>query len=577
MGMASVPKENERTQQASPDKSGKPTFYWQLTNTSVFDTVKLVMPPSQVLPIVFVPGIMGSNLCTNSGKPIWLLNSTGGQPIGLAWEWARKGPAGRQTILHPKRTKVYAGGDVPGAPVGTIQNVVDFTARGWGEVGQTSYHEFLLWLERKLNGEGFDPAHWSDFLYSSVSSPSAAIPIGQPKLFPGTVMEMVGLPSAAERGHTPDPITSDDLLHRAKFRFPVYACGYNWLESNRFAANCLKDRIHKIVAENNVGQFRCCQVILVTHSMGGLVARACAQLPEMEAKIAGIVHGVMPAVGAAVAYRRCKVGMGDEDFAAGLVIGSNGVEVTAVFAQAPGALQLLPSENYANGWLKINDENGKQIARLPNSDPYAEIYLRKDRWWGLVREEWLKPIGGRPIRWQEFADNIALAKGFHSQIAGKYHPNTFVYYGAGDGSQASFETIRWSMRIGSQPVPGIAPTHVEMLDFSHQQVREDGANNIYLGGEKKFGQQSDQAGFGDSSLPDVETSFRQVRCDKQDGRGDGTVPASSGMFPRANGGPNIRQQFRLKGFSHEPAFKNATAQRVTHYAITKIAAQAKVL
>ncbi len=574
--MSSVPKDSERTQQASPDKSGTPTFNWQLTHTSVFDTVKLIMPPSQVLPIVFVPGIMGTNLCTNSGKPIWLLNSTGGQPIGLAWEWARKGPAGRQTILHPKRTRVYSGGDVPGRPAGTIQNVKDFVLRGWGEVGQTSYHEFLHWLEQKLNGEGFDPANWSDFFYASVSSPSASATGGPPKLFPGIVMEMAGLPSAAERGHKPDPITSDDLLQRAKFRFPVYACGYNWLESNALAADRLKDRVQDIIAENNVGRFRCCQVILVTHSMGGLVARACAQLAGMEAKIAGIVHGVMPAVGAAVAYRRCKVGMGDEDFAAGLVIGSNGVEVTAVFAQAPGALQLLPSGNYIHGWLKVHDEHGKLIAGLPKSDPYTEIYLRKDRWWGLVREEWLNPIGGRPIPWNEFADNIALAKNFHGEIAGKYHPNTFVFYGAGEGSQASFETIRWSMKIGSQPASGSVLTNLEMLDFSHQQVREDGKNTIYLGGEKKFGQQSDQAGFGDSSLPDVETSFRQVRCDKQDGRGDGTVPASSGMFPRASGGPSIRQQFRLEGFSHEPAFKNATAQRVTHYAITKIAARARV-
>eukprot|EP01032_Pedospumella_encystans_P026865 gene26865-30371_t len=160
------------------------------------------------------------------------------------------------------------------------------------------------------------------------------------KLPPGITMDMSGLPRVAEDDHFTTPILSDDLLKRAKCRFPVYACGYNWLASNTEAADALKDRIAEVIAENNKGAYKCEQVILVTHSMGGLVARCCAQLDGMAGKIAGIVHGVMPAVGAAVAYRRCKVGMREESFTAGLVIGSNGREVTAVFAQAPGALQL---------------------------------------------------------------------------------------------------------------------------------------------------------------------------------------------------------------------------------------------
>jgi pimeloyl-ACP methyl ester carboxylesterase len=48
------------------------------------------------------------------------------------------------------------------------------------------------------------------------------------------------------------------------------------------------------------------KVILVTHSMGGLVARACAKrIPD---KIAGVIHGVMPALGAPAAYRRMACG-----------------------------------------------------------------------------------------------------------------------------------------------------------------------------------------------------------------------------------------------------------------------------
>jgi hypothetical protein len=577
--MASVPKDKERSQQASPDKSGNPTFSWQTTHTSIRDAVKLIMPPSQVLPIVFVPGIMGSNLCSNKGKPVWLLNSTAGLPMGLAWEWARKGPGARQTILHPERTKVYADGDVPKEGAGSIQDRAEFAARGWGEVSKASYHAFLLWLEKKLNSEGFDPARWTDFFYNSLNSmPAPGVSSVEPKFFPGTMMQMNGLPSHAEGRHTPDPIMSDELLQRAKFRFPVYACGYNWLASNDDAADRLKSKIYKIIEENNKGAFKCTQVILVTHSMGGLVARACAQLQAMEAKIAGIVHGVMPTVGAAVAYRRCKIGMMDEDVVSAFVIGADGPAVTAVFAQAPGALQLLPSQEYGLGWLHINDENGRAIERLPVNDPYTEIYLRKDRWWGLVSEDWLAPQGGTPIVWNNFVKNIKLAKDFHTRISGKYHPKTFVYYGAGDGKQASFETITWAMRFGVRPQNGTAPTGAQTVNFSYREVRADGANKIYVGGERKIGTHSGTAGFGDSSAHDpiLETSFWELTCQKQDGRGDGTVPASSGMFPRSSGGQNILQQFRLVGFSHEPAYKDPTAQRVTHYAITKIAAGAKL-
>lgn len=574
--MAIVPKEKERGQLARPDEHGKPTFTWQLTGTSLRDTVKLTIPPMLSLPIVFVPGIMGSNLCDLSPKrkPVWLLNSIVGQPLSLAKQWIGQKAGPRQKALHPKRTEVFAGGNVPKKLMGTVYQQEVYMQRGWGEVGETSYHEFLLWLEDKMNGQGCNPAKWEDFFYQAFSAiPEPGTHAPEPKLDPGTRMEMRGLPTLAEEGHSTEPVLSDDLLKRAKCRFPVYACGYNWLASNMVAGKRLKGRIDQIISENNGGAFKCHQVILVTHSMGGLVARYCAQLPGMEEKIAGIVHGVMPSVGAAVAYRRCKVGMKDEDFGAALVIGSTGQEVTAVFAQAPGALQLLPSQGYQARWLHVKDEHGKSIVNLPVSDPYAEIYLVKDRWWGLIREEWLSPDEGTRIEWDEFSKNINFAKDFHGKIAGKYHPHTFVYYGAGDGKQASFETIKWSMRKGLQPVSGKRPTEQDTAAYTHQMVREEGENQIFVGGKTEIQTVSLPQGEFTSTY---DTSFWEIRCNMQDGRGDGTVPASSGMAPRRDGGAHIRQQFRLEGFSHEPSYKNPTAQRVTHYAITKICALAKL-
>lgn len=137
----------------------------------------------------------------------------------------------------------------------------------------------------------------------------------------------------------PVRIRVPELVARGGYRMPVHACGYNWLDSNKVAASRLAERIDELMRQYGRN---CQQVILVTHSMGGLVARRCAQLPGMADKIAGVVHGVMPATGAPVAYRRCKVGMKDEDPIAGAVIGPTGQEVTAVFAH--------PTQSAATDW-----------------------------------------------------------------------------------------------------------------------------------------------------------------------------------------------------------------------------------
>ncbi|WP_353405604.1 esterase/lipase family protein [Duganella hordei] len=541
----------------------------------MLDTVKLTVPPMIALPIVFVPGIMGSNLADLHDVPVWLLDLTAGLPLSVARRWRGKTPGERQQVLHPERTKVYRDGNLPKKLTGTVGQQQIYRNRGWGEVSQGSYHDFLLWLEEKMNGQGFNPAKWSDFFYTAVSAtPAPGTRPPEPKLFPGITMEMSGLPRVAEDHHFTEPVLSDDLLKRAKCRFPVYACGYNWLQSNEAAGNALKTRIEQIIAENNGGAFKCQQVILVTHSMGGLVARYCAQLPGMEQKIAGVVHGVMPAVGAAVAYRRCKVGMKDEDAMAAMVIGATGQEVTAVFAQAPGALQLLPSEGYAPRWLSVADADGKATLNLPVSDPYEEIYLVRDRWWGLVRPEWLSPEEGKPISWNDFSINIKIAKAFHAKLAKSYHPQTFVYYGASGDKYASFEGIKWQMRKGLSPETGKPPSENQVAGFSHQAVREDGANKIFVGGETKMETVYTPGGGG--TVVTYDTSFWEIKSDMQDGKGDGTVPVSSGKAPRRDGLGHVRQQFRLEGFAHEGSYNNPAAQRVTHYAITKIAAMAKL-
>lgn len=565
------PEGRQRFGNLEPNAKGKFQARWSLTDTAQTDPVQLMLKPVHVIPIVFVPGIMGSNLAhIKTHKPVWLLNSVKDVPVGLAWNWARKDAGERQSILHPKRTKVFTGGAVPKRGIHVRFTEAEYVARGWGEVSEASYHTFLLWLDSKMNGAN-NPGDWEDFSYTSIGPavPKGARPSPK-KLPPGIPMKMSGLPLQAEPGQLVAPIQSDDLLKRSKSTYPIYAFGYNWLASNTDAASALQTRIEKVIAQNNGGIMKCTQVIVVTHSMGGLVARACSQLPGMAKKIAGVVHGVMPATGAAVAYRRCKVGMKDEDFAAGLVIGSNGPEVTAVFAQAPGALQLLPSEEYGQKWLEVADPSGKIIVSLPKNDPYEEIYLQKDKWWGLIDADWLKPRAGNPISWNEFEVNIGLAQDFHKALYKKYHHNTYVIYGGGP-AVCSFAGIRWNFKKGIPP-SAHGPESSQVGALKHSDVRTDGSNTIYVGGKTTY----QTTYHGDAaSVVRTDTSFWEIRCAKYDSPGDGTVPSRSGNAPRLAGGRSILQQFELPGVAHEPAFRDYPAlKQVAYYAITKLAALA---
>ncbi len=544
----------------------------------MIDPVTLVLPPADVLPVIFVPGIMGSNLCDNDGKSVWKLDNPPSsldlllkdKPAGLLADLAWKNSGERQATLNPATVKVDSNGAVPTHAGGSVHDPKQYIERGWGEVGEGSYHGFLLWLEKMLNGQGYNPALWPQFSQKTADMASRS---GQdtPFLHPGLPMSMPGLPEA-ETG--PAELSSDELIARARFRMPVHAFGYNWLDSNELAAQLLKERILSVIAQYNHPNSRCSQVVLVTHSMGGLVARSCQRLDGMQEAIAGIVHGVMPAVGAPVAYRRCKIGMKDEDAIVGMVVGRSGKEVTAVFAQAPGALQLLPTAQYRehHGWLGIDSPSGKSVHTEPGSsgDPYQDIYLCENRWWGLIRKEWLNPPGGTDLTWEGYAKNIRKAAAFHGDIRNAYHPNTYVFYGK-DPKIASFEGVHWQLRKGAiapDDKPRPEPEVVAKMGFD--AVRDDGTNPLRVGGQRE-----PMPGSGEGEPVMLETSYWDLVCAQQDGGGDGTVPASSGAFPRSSGGAAIRQQFGLHGIKHEPAYHHENARLVTLYALQKIAAKAK--
>ncbi|MDM0111189.1 hypothetical protein QTI66_03460 [Variovorax sp. J22R133] len=573
----------ERSAQAVPGADGAHCYQWNLTKSERCDPVTLRYQPEYVLPIVFVPGIMGSNLKGNGNihtgsAPVWRLDNSLGAPLGLLFDKIKEGPGKRQKLLHPDRTVVDPGGAVPSNAVGSIANRDEYIARGWGEVGEGSYHSYLKFLEEELNGKPDA---------NGVRKPNATNVIRQ--LLEGRKKNDPGKNIWTPLRCFEEP-TEDELKALARCRMPVYACGYNWLDDNKIAAKLLLKRIKEVIARNHTQKIECKQVMIITHSMGGLVSRACAKLDGAEKLIAGIINGVMPANGAAVAYRRCKVGMWDESVKASLVIGTTGRQVTAVFAQAPGALELLPTQNYSNdnkdnndnkcnkdnkdnkdnkynrGWLEVHGPDGKSIAAtLPATDPYEEIYKRNDRWWALVKEEWLTPSGGVPISWGDYLDFLETAKKFHTTLTSQdYHQHTHAFFGDADkkGETRSFERVTWKMTKGHrQPLGGTkAPTPAQVYEMSAQEVRMTGSNPERVGGERVIN--------AETNTLDYETSSWDLAAAGQDGSGDGTVPASSGRAPLDCA--KVLQVFKIKGVEHEPAYKDDTVQKLSLYSLCKL-------
>jgi hypothetical protein len=237
-------------------------------------------------------------------------------------------------------------------------------------------------------------------------------------------------------------------------------------------------------------------------------------------------------------------------------------------------LQLLPSEDYGAGWLKVADSSRTPLAALPVSDPYKEIYLERESWWGLVREEWLSPEDGEPIDWNIFSKNILIARAFHRAIAKKYHRNTYVFYGGGM-EKKSFEKICWNIKKEnrSEYQPGISDLS-QVVKMRHEEIVTDGSNNLHIGNnEIRAGRQgADNKPTNSKSRPDEKSSW-MIQCAGYDSAGDGTVPKISGAFPLFSGGMHIKQQFELSGIEHEPAYRDSPmAQTVAYYAITKLVA-----
>lgn len=549
--MATSEKMNEPTRPlAAPyeDNEGNLRAFAPLSPKGSTTRGRLPIPPTKVVPVIVVAGIMGSNLRTNTnssakknaelkpGEAAWRPPNGTNEGLDEAKKWKTRSPAVRQRILDQDTLEVDTNGPIPSglpSPYFVWDEKIAIE-RGWGEIHASSYGLLLLTLQQNLNTT-----------YRSVW--------GNPTLEDNWFE--VNRYDRTKWGVGKDGIgaalTDEELKKFAQFHYPVYAFGYNWLKSNEISAASLKSRIESIIAYWKGKQRECNSVLLVTHSMGGLVARACAKnIPE---KIVGIIHGVMPTLGAPACYRRLACGTESsspsnsaldnikaEKFAE--IAGRNIAETTPVLATAAGPLELLPNHLYPRPWLfsEIKSPHKEsEIVPLPVNDPY-DLYADFKSWYRMIDPAFADPAKkfGANLE-QNIKAAIGQAKKFHTEILGEYyHPNTFVFYAA-DKLKLSFGTCKWV--VASPP-----------STFSAGKLAAAKPHGYGIGGGRKV---ESEKGLIVELQPSV-----------QDAEGDGTVPAQSGAAPEGK----VRQVFRTQGYSHQESYITPEMLSLTQHLIVKL-------
>jgi pimeloyl-ACP methyl ester carboxylesterase len=528
------------------------------------------IPPKRVLPIIFIPGIMGSNLRMNAERQHQLgnKNNIAWRPDNLAVTigQANDTAAERQLRLDPETTELdtydpdknstgdmketadqrnenvritfmyspikrldgpLLQNDLPGTPQPKNRDQ-KARERGWGEIYFGSYQEILTTCEEKLN---------------------AAFAHGKLERYLKNFVANVDPKNWQVHSSTPlKEINEDIILNVVKgCWFPVHAMGYNWLRENSESGIILAEKIRKLIKHYNDNSFQCEKVILITHSMGGLVARAIIHpdIGNLNNEILGIVHGVMPAVGAAIAYKRIRCGF--EGVGPGTkILGEFGTHVTPVLANAQGGLELLPNVAYGNHWLQVT-QNGTIVKSLPQKgDPYEEIYKASDSWFSLLKKEWINPARAAKASFENTCRLLDRAKKFHLDITETYHHNSYAHYGA-DSKRLAWQKVIWEIQNDAK-IHALDRFKI-VFDNAHGKLRA-----IDL-----------EAPSTENKKPiEFEIMLREAAEP-----GDQTVPSHSADAQLRSG--KFKGVFRQTGYEHQSSYSEPNVIATTLYSIFQIA------
>lgn len=448
--------------------------------TATSDTARhdIKLPPRKVIPVIFLPGVMGSNLRLSKGRqkaldrpdnrswrPDDMVGTKGASTAlsgtGLGGWYKNATPAQRQLMLDQNETEVdyylYTESKDRFDPEGkeTLaaderhQNVPDnleaipplIGARritGWRPGRQSTGKKrespaqvarWRGWSEVLFGGAYGQMLRATESHLNNMVAGNAANPMWKPFFGDPTTF------GAVEPGA---PLTEHDLKKIAECWYPVHAMGYNYLKSNGVSAREVAERIRGLVKGYQKRGFKCDEVIIITHSMGGLLARAIIHpkygnlLSDPSVKVLGIYHNVMPTMGAAASYKRMRFGFlegtGMVAETTARILGIDGKHATAILANAPAALELFPGSAYGKAWLKVVDGSGREIWSLPGNGENAleSIYLQPaEKWWRLINPSWVNPGNLQPKfggGLKSVLERVKQAAAFIEDIKTTFHP-----------------------------------------------------------------------------------------------------------------------------------------------------------
>lgn len=218
-------------------ESGMISYVSQTTPSSVKTECEILAPSKYVVPIIFIPGIMGSNIKSMSDdKEVWYPRIS----LSTIIQYSKRDARARQIALNPKTTEVGYDGNVKinkkDLPYLTQELAL---ARGWGSVITIGYADLLIYMENQLN------------------RPFKKLKDQEKDKFNGTaewekIVQHANQDTEKNLNHWSAQNTID-LLNLAQheeladYAFPVFACGYNWLQTNMKSADEVADRLNNEV------------------------------------------------------------------------------------------------------------------------------------------------------------------------------------------------------------------------------------------------------------------------------------------------------------------------------------------
>jgi len=580
-----------------------------LTPSSDTRIKEILVDPRRPIPVIFLPGVMGSILMNkDTGEEVWdppntdsIVAEIAGLPTVISgWFQSAKTRAERfdpvPAMVDPRGTLIDIDPDKLGFDADEARR------RGWATVHRSSYQRVLEWLQIALDKPMYRGVLQGEWIHGSEDGEITAL-----KAILGTHPSEYGGFGEGE-ALTPD---SEVFKTFMKYRYPVYAIGYNFLQSNEQSAKDVLDgvkfededgnRFHVMGIREICRENRTDKAIVITHSMGGLVARMASALCGGSEDILGVVHGVQPATGAPVFAKRFRTGAEGDNFLERLInqflMGRDAAEFVAVASYAQGPMELAPMPDYMNGepWWIVVDRKGRERLRMPETNAVNDLYT-SGAWYGLLPDPGILDPAG-VVR--KYLDSIHCKDSVHEHyiktmksvgkrqdaLTDAYHPNTYALFGSGaispnekgeirEKSEAEANLLTFGKVIWQGDIhDGITAEQLKAATLHHDNGK----------GEMKL------QVAGRTVTLRVQNETRALS--RKDGYlkdngvvpGDGTVPYASaeaqarGLIPGVAGerAKGVQMVFRQQGYEHQSSCLHPWSRWATLYSVAQAVYQAK--